>query len=946
MNRAVLHVGPALAAVPRLPLGNPVSLNRPTAACRQAAALQIARRVLLALCFAAFSCFAAASALSVSRLECDDALNPLGVDVTQPRLGWRLAAPEEIRGVRQTAWHLLVASSPEHLAADTGDLWDSGRIADDETVHHLYRGTPLQSSQQVWWKVRVWDQNGEASAWSAPATWTMGLLREGDWGGQWIGAAEQAPVLLFRREIAVGPGLERALLHVTGLGSYEASINGTKISDDLLGPGWTDFAETMLYDTRDVTAQLREGANVLGLTVADGMANVFRIEGRFAKFVGSFGEKRARAHLELRYADGRIETVVTDPSWRTHAGPQTFAGIYGGEDYDARLLPPGWDTPDFDAGAWSFAVAVDGPGGELRGHSRNTEPVQRIASREPVAVRKLSDHVSLYDFGQNASFIARIRVRGPAGSSVKLTGGEVINEDGTINRSTMGGAHRGSAWWTYTKATDGEEAWFPQFYYLGSRYLYVERFPAEEGGALPTLESVTQEIVHSTAEPAGRFASSDDTLNRVHDLVRWAQRSNMVSLLTDCPHREKLGWLEQTHLNGPALRYEWDLDRLAAKIARDMADAQTEEGLIPNVAPEYVEFKGTFRRAAEWGAAFFAVPWQHYVFTGDDTLLRDLYPQMRLYFAYLESKSVDGLLDEGLGDWYDHVLGKPGRANLTPGRITGSAFLIQNADFMSRIATVLGRVEEAGAYAAQATDLRAAYNAAFFRPADSEIYGTGTQTSLALPLVIDIVDPSQRENVQAALVRHVEELNYFQSGAAGIRYLLLALAEAGRSDLIFRIATNPDMPGYAYQLAQGATALAESWTAQTGASQNHFFLGQIVEWMYADLVGIRPDSRQPGFKHILLRPAPIDALTWAEASHDTVRGTVSVRWERAEGKLRYRVTLPPNTTATLMLPAKDDNVTEGGGSVWDAKGVKWLRRNGQRVVLELQSGSYVFESTF
>ena len=919
---------------PRLGMGRP-------RACSRSVWTGVWHGLLALICASATF---AASPLQISRVECDDALNPLGVDVAQPRLTWQLRSTE--RAQVQSAWHILVASSPEKLAANEGDLWDSGRVASDQSAHHRYAGTPLQSSQTVWWKARVWDGNGEVSAWSEPATWTMGLLRAGDWGGQWITAAEATPTILMRREIDVGPGLQRALMHVTGLGAYELSLNGAKISDDLLGPGWTDFAETVLYDTREVTSALSEGRNVLGLHLADGMFNVFREEGRFAKFVGSFGEKRARVHLELTYADGRVETIVSDPSWQTHAGPQTFAGIYGGEDYDARLLPVGCNTTDFDASAWPAAVAIESPGGELRCHSRNTEAVQRIETREPVAVRELSPNVTPYDFGQNVSFIARLTVSGPAGSSVKMTGGEIINEDGTINRGTMGGAHRGSAWWTYTKATDEEETWFPQFYYLGSRYLYVERFASEEGGALPVVEDVKMEIVHSIAAPAGHFESSDPMLNRIRDLVRWAQRSNMVSLLTDCPHREKLGWLEQTHLNGPALRYEWDLDRLAAKISRDMADAQNEEGLIPNVAPEYVVFKGTFRRAAEWGAAFFSVPWQQYLYSGDDTLLRDLYPQMRLYFDYLTSKTENSLLDEGLGDWYDHVLGEPKRANLTPGKITGSAFYFQNAELMSRIATVLGRLDEAQAYRNQAEAIRVAYNAAYFQPDTAEVYGTGTQTSMALPLVMGMVDADQRGLVQTALANHVDTLNYFQSGAAGIRFLLRGLADAGRSDLIHRIATNPEMPGYAYQIAQGATAMAESWTAWDRASQNHFFLGQIVEWMYADLAGIQPVETAPGFKHIMLRPEPIPALDWVTASHDTMHGPISVRWEQRDGRLRYTVEIPANTTATLALPARDDAITESGAALADAIGVRQLGRTGDRVMLELGSGSYAFESNW
>ncbi len=886
----------------------------------------------------------AASPVRVTHLEADLAVNPLGVDDPRPRLGWRLAS--EARAQRQTAWQVLVASSPEKLAAGEGDLWDSGRVESDVATFHRYAGRPLVSSQTVHWKVRVWNGTGEPSDWSAPGTWTMGLLAELDWKGTWIGAAETSPTLLLRREIAVRPGLRRALVHVTGLGSYEFFLNGEKVGRNLLGPGWTDFAETVLYDTFDVTEQVRAGTNALGLALADGMFHVRRPEGRFAKFVGSFGAKRARLHLELEYADGTHETIGTDGSWRTHAGPHTFAGIYGGEDYDARLLPAGWNRPGFDASAWPAAVSIDGPGGVLRGHSRGSEPVVAIETRPPVAVRDFGPAARLYDFGQNTSFIPRLRFTGPAGSTVRLTPGEDVLEDGTINRGTMGGADRGSAWWQYTKATDGVEVWFPQFYYLGSRYLHVEFLPAQAGGPLPDLAAAEMVIVHADAEPAGTFESSDETLNRIHQLVRWAQRSNMVSILTDCPHREKLGWLEQTHLNGPSLRYEWDHDRLAAKTVYDMADAQTEEGLIPNIAPEYTVFRGAFRAAAEWGAAFIAIPWQQYVFTGDDTLLREFYPQMTRYFAYLEGRAAGGLLTEGLGDWFDHTLGRPGRANLTPARVTATAFLFQNALTLARAAEVLGRTEEAQTYTSKAKAIRAVYNRELFRPASPEIYGTGTQTSLAIPLAMGLVEEADRPLVTAALVEKVTSLNHIQSGAAGIRFLLRSLADAGRSDLVFSLATNPEMPGYAYQLAQGNTSLAETWVAQRGASQNHFFMGQIVEWMYADLAGIVPDERAPGFAHVRLRPRPIESLDWVKARHTTVRGPVAVSWRRAGGRFHYEVEIPANATATLELPARDDAIREGGRPVAEAEGVRRIGRAGDRVVLQLGSGRYRFESTW
>jgi alpha-L-rhamnosidase len=523
---------------------------------------------------------------------------------------------------------------------------------------------------------------------------------------------------------------------------------------------------------------------------------------------------------------------------------------------------------------------------------------------------------------------------------VRLTGGEVVNEDGVIDRGTMGGAHRGSAWWQYTKATDGEESWFPQFYYLGSRYLYAEAFPATEGGARPKVESVEMVVVHSTARPAGNFACSDPTLNRIRDLVRWAQRSNMMSILTDCPHREKLGWLEQNHLNGPALRYEWDLARLAAKNVRDMAEAQTPEGLIPNITPEYTVFKNAYRAAAEWGASFILVPWQQYVFTGDDSLLREHYEAMKRYFVYLEGRAADGLLEEGLGDWYDVVSEKPGRANLTPPALTATAHFYQDARVLAKIAAVLGRADDAASFSAKAEAIRAGFNREFFRPGTPGIYGTGSQTSLALPLALGLAQEGERDAVLFALLREIESRGHFSTGAVGTGYLFRALGGAGFSDLIYRTITNPKVPGYAWQLERGATALAESWTAWTGASQNHFFLGQVIEWFYADLAGIRPDETAPGFRHTIIRPQPVEGLEWVEAEHETPHGRVGVRWEQTGGRFRLGVTVPANSTATVYLPTRDGAAVR----IDDERGVTAEGRQGDRAVYRVESGRYVFET--
>ena len=889
------------------------------------------------------SASSAATTLRITDPKCEYAVDPLGIDVAQPRLSWRVASEE--RGQRQTSYRLLVATSLEALAQNRGDLWDSGRVETDQTTHIRYAGAPLVSSQQVFWKVQSWDRAGEPTTWSPPATWTMGLLAPADWKARWIVAPWESEAVLLRHEFNVKPKLRRALLHVSGLGQYEVSFNGAKAGADLLSPGWTNYDKTALYDTRDVTALLQEGANAVGLTLGNGMYHVVRRD-RFAKFTGTFGPLRAIAQLELEYTNGTREIVGTDDTWRVHRGGITYNSIYGGEDYDARLAPAGWDCTGFDDTAWSRAVYVVRPSGTLRGHEYAAEPLAPIQTLTPVSTRVLSPGVVLYDFGQNASFMPRLRVRGPVGSTVRLTPGEVVNSDGTIDRNTMGGAHRGGAWWQFTKATDAEEEWLPKFYYVGSRYLYVELLAAKDGQLRPEIISLESVVVHSTAKPIGHFATSNPLLNRIRDLVRWAQRSNMVSILTDCPHREKLGWIEQYHLNGPSIRYEFDVARIYTKGMHDMAAAQTGDGLVPNIAPEFTEFKGAFRGAAEWGAAFILVPWQQYEFTGDLDLLRTHYTAMKRYFAYLESRAKDNILSDGLGDWYDYEPGTGKRANLTPPPITATAFFYEDARVLGRIAELLGHADDARFYANRAAEIRGAYVAKFRRPADG-LYGTASQASLAIPLVMDLVEPADRGAVLAALIRDVEQRGYASAGDIGFRYLLRALADGGRSDVIYKLINQDEKPGYGYQLKQGATALTESWHASRDASHNHFMLGQIIEWFYHDLAGIASDPAGTGFKQIVITPAVIGDLTWVEAEYDSIHGPIAVRWDRVGEHLKLAIKIPANTTATVFVPAREGAlITESGQPVEKSSGVVFLRRENDRAVYAVEAGSYVFESVF
>jgi hypothetical protein len=571
--------------------------------------------------------------------------------------------------------------------------------------------------------------------------------------------------------------------------------------------------------------------------------------------------------------------------------------------------------------------------------------LREIEVHKPVHVYTVSNGDTIYDLGQNTSHMPRIRATGPRGSIIRLTPSEITNTDGTITQRTMGAGARGSSWWEYTKGTSGEEEWMPKFCYIGCRYFQVHLTPAPSGES-PKVESVEGVVVHSSAAPVGEFQCSNELLNRTRTLVRWAQRANLVSVLTDCPHREKLGWLEQYHLNGPSLRYEFDLAKLYTKGMNDMADAQLKNGLIPNIAPEYTVFDGTFRAAAEWGASFILVPWQQYQFDADTGLIREHYDAMKRYFAYLESIAKNDIVSEGLGDWYDLVPGeRPGVAKLTLPPVTASAFYFYDAKMLSHFAEILGKTADAKDYAARAERIRASYNQNFYNT-DKGYCATDSQCANALALVLGIVQPENRDKVLASLVSDVEGRDYgITAGDVGFRFLLQALAQGGRSDVIYKMIDRDDKPGYGYILKKGETSLTEAWDANNNSSHDHFMLGQIIEWFYQDLVGIGSDPANPGFKNILIKPQPVGDLKWAQASYDSIHGKISVRWENDGGNFTLKTTIPANTTATVFIPAKSaDTITENGKPVSQSEGVKFLRQEGDRAVFEVQSGQYNFST--
>jgi len=874
--------------------------------------------------------------LTVTALRCEYATDPLGVDTPSPRLFWQIAANR--RAERQTAYRVLVASSLDMLARDNGDLWDSGRVESDDTIQVPYSGRPLSSSQQVFWKVHAWDRDGRPSPWSTPATWTMGVLREEDWrGARWVRDGADSETVLLRRRVSVKPDLRRAVVHVSGLGQYELYVNGARAGDDELAPGWTKYDRTCLYDTREITSLLRQGENAIGLFLGNGMYRVH--PGRYTKFTGSYGPLKAVLQLRLEYTDGTSETVISDGEWRTHAGPITFSSIYGGEDFDGRLLPEGWSRSDFDDTAWQRAVTATGPGGALKGLTSAAPPIRTFESLQLREVSRSGGRV-IYDTGQNASLVIRAVVHGRRGASIRITPAELLTAEGAVDRESAGG---GDAHWEYTLAGRGSEEWQSHFFYHGSRYLQVDRLAATSGDQLPEIDTLEARVMHSASPSIGRFESSSELFNRIHDLVLWAQRSNIVSVLTDCPHRERLGWLEQYHLNGPSLRYGFDLAQLYRKGMSDMSDSQLPNGLVPDIAPEYTVFEKGFRDSPEWGSAYLLAASQQYEWTGDLDLLKRHYDGMTRYVAYLGSRADANIVSHGLGDWYDIGPERPGVAQLTPVALTATAFYFQDAAILARVAALIGRNDAAARYCALADSIKSAFNARFF-DTSKHSYATGSQVSNAIPLVMGLVEDVERPAVLDAVVNDVRRRgNALTAGDVGYRYLLRALAEGGRSDVIFDMNAQSAKPGYGYQLARGATSLTEAWDADRRSSQNHFMLGQIMEWFYHDLAGIGGEPGSPAFKHVVIAPQPVGDITWVKARVDTLRGRIASEWSIRDETFRLIVTIPATAIASVSLPARSaDDVTVDAPLTGPDREVVLQTQQPGRVTYAVQSGTYAF----
>ena len=883
-------------------------------------------------------------------LKASHRVDPIGIEPNSLDFGWTLQAlPEQVRGVHQSAYRILLASSAESLDGENGDIWDSGQVSATAFWQLPYKGAPLRSNTTYFWKAQVWTGAAKPGPWSATARFTTGIVTPAEWTAKWIGASvsgtgEALPV--FRKEMPLTGSVGQAILSVSGLGQYEVRLNGSNVTQTVLNPGWTNYRKTVLYDSYDVTKLLRSGPNAIAVLLGNGMYNVEETPGRYSKFKGSFGSLKFILQLEVRYRDGTSRRFVSDGSWLTHAGPIKFSSIYGGEDFDGGVLPSNWDLPGFKAAGWVPVTEVASPGGVLR--AEFSSPMIIAQRYKPVAISHPRPGTTVYDLGETMSGWPEISVRGPAGSRVTLLPGELLAKDGTVSQNSTHADPDNAVLYRYTLGGNGgAESWHPRFTYHSFRYVQATAEPGVGGGAMPELFELGGDFVHADSALDGTFTTTNDLWQRIHTLIDRAVLSNLASVVTDCPSREKLGWLEQTYLNAGTLMLNYDVTGMYEKMSRDIVEAQLPNGLVPSIAPEFVAFvdeagKDTaFRDSPEWGSAIILSPWALYQYTGDVEPLRETYPEMQRYADYLGSRAVEGMLDFGLGDWYDIGPNPPGPSQLTSRKVTASGVYYEDLVALAKIAALLGHANDESIYKARADRERDLYNKALFHP-ESGQYDRGSQTANAIPLALGLVPEGQAKAVLEHLVADIHShTDHVTAGDIGFHYVVRALTDNGRSDVLAAMFSRKDSPSYGYQVAQGATTLTEAWDANPNSSQNHFMLGHGEEWFYRGLAGLTLDMSRGADDAISLRPSLLAGVGEAKATHLTPMGQVSLAWKRDGTKASVDVSIPAGARAKLLLPISKGWL-EGSVNAGKTAGVADAVDGRDGLRLTLTSGTYHF----
>lgn len=833
-------------------------------------------------------------------LQCEHLPNPIGIDNPNPRLKWQLQ--DERAGARQTAYEIIVGTNPTDVANGAGNMWASGKVA-SEALLVTYAGKPLTPFTKYYWTVRVWDKDRTTSTYAKLATFETGMMAQHNWQGAWITDTRDVdlkPAPYFRKEFELGKKVKAARAYIAVGGWYELLINGQRVGDNQLDPTYTRYDRRNLYVTHDVTELLQE-SNAIGVLLGNGWYN------HQSTAVWFFDEAPWRARpkfcldLRITYEDGTSEIITSGTDWKTAHGPLIFNSIYTAEHYDARLEQDGWNQPGFEDKDWGNAIITSAPSQNIV--AQTLHPIRHVEEIKPASMRKVSDKKYVFDLGRNIAGITKIKVKGEAGTILRVTHSELLDEKGDIDLSNIIVHYRPTddtdPFQTdiYTLKGEGTETFYPRFNYKGFQYVEVHSSNPIE----LTEESITGLFMHSDVPPVGKINSSSTLLNQLWSATNNAYLSNLFGYPTDCPQREKNGWTGDAHIAIETALYNFDGITIYEKWLADHRDEQQSNGVLPSIIPSS-DWGYAWGNGPDWTSSIAIIPWNIYLFYGDSKLLADCYDNIKRYVDHITEISTGHTTDWGLGDWV------PVKSK-TPVEFTSSIYYYVDASILAKAAKLLGKEVDYQKYSNLAENIKSAINSKFFN-SETGIYGSGFQTELSTALFWGIVPEEHIEQVAKNLSQRVKADNsHLDVGLLGSKAILNALSENGYADLAYTVASQEDFPSWGAWIKDGATTLFEDWKVdeeRRGAmSRNHIMFGEIGAWYYKALGGIKPDPDHPGFKNILLEPHFVEGLEHFEATFDGPFGEIVSSWKKENGQVTYDVVIPPNSSATLKLKTRD-----------------------------------------
>lgn len=915
------------------------------------------RTGILICLLAGFVLLANAESLQLKGLTCEYVENPLGMDALNPVLGWQLES--QVRNQVQSAYEIQVSLKEDDFKNEKRLVWKSGKVSSRQNVNIPYSGKKLQPFTRYYWRVRAYNQDGGVSAWSQPAFWETSMLSPADWKAQWIADGSKDPekeedfykddpAPLFRKTFRPGKAIKEARLYIAGIGYYEVSLNGKRIGDHVLDPGWTNYGKQILYSTYDITLLINSGENAIGVMLGNGYYNplpmlIFKPLRDYL----TIGRPCLRAQLRIQYADGSVETICTDEGWKTATGPVMRNNVYLGEHYDARNEISDWDTSPFDDSHWKQAVqVVDAPAGQLVAQMQ--PPIRIIEVIQPVRMTEARPGEFIFDMGQNFAGVTRLKVRGPKGTTVKIRYGEDLYSDGSLNVMTSVAGQQKRVWdanwqtpgqpptaWqedVYTLKGEGEEVWSPRFTFHGFRYIEITGWPGR-----PSLSDVKGVRLSTDVQKSGYFECSNPMLNRLNKVLGYTFQSNLFSVQSDCPAREKFGY--GGDIVGTARTFCWyyDMENFYRKTLHDFANDQRPEGGMPETAPfNGIADSGLGDNSGPigWQLAFAFMQKQLYNYYGDLQTIKAFYPTLRKQVEFLRSKAEDNLIDNCINDHESLEERVPA--------LFATGHYYHHVVLLAEFAALTGQSKDAHVYSRLATQIKDTFIKEFLKPGTGEV-ANATQAAQAFALFYNLIPEGDKKAVFTVFLQAIAERNgHVAAWIFGVPAILEVLRQNNRNDIAYEMVTKKEFPGWGHMLESGATTLWETWRYSDNVfSQNHPMFGSVGEWFYQALAGINPAAA--GFSKIQIKPQPAGDLTWVNCTYQSVNGPIVSNWKKKDNTFELLVTIPANTTAQISLPSSvDSEIMESDRLLSAVQGIKRIGYADGFTCLEVGSGHYKF----